>query len=279
LDIGFSKIKSKLTWPIQWMNPFKKTSLCLAVAMAWSVAVLAGNATPLNNPYLPIVTRNAFVLNPTVLPAASAPAEPLPVITPNGIISIFGNVQVLFKVTDNPPNQPAREKAYIFNEGQRVDAIAVIKIDEKNAVITFDNHGIIQQVPLAIGTASGGLETAPGLTGQTNLGGLPHRSHFRGSAALAFKNRVPDNNGNIPNPSDVGVGYGGGSDDNNPADQGLKVSYGGSPDNNNVSIQDPNLSNGRGLDQNNLADQRPNISVAEHLANLQMIMFAKQRMQ
>jgi hypothetical protein len=262
------------------MNPFVKTSLGLTVAMAWSAAVLADNATPLNNPYSPIVTRNIFVLNPAVLPTASAAAEPLPVITPNGIISIFGNVQVLFKVTDQPASQSVREKAYIFNEGQCADAITVIKIDEKNAVITFDNHGIIQKVPLAIGTASDGLETTPpGLAGQPNPGNLPRRSHFHGGAALAFKNPAPDNNGNIPTRADASVGYGGGYYDNNPAGQGLKVSNGGSPDDNNVSTQDPNLSNGSGLDQNNSSDQRPNVSAAEHLANLQMIMFARQRMQ
>jgi hypothetical protein len=276
------KLKTNQLWPIQQMNPFGKTSLCLAVAMAWGVAVLADNATPLNNPYSPIVTRNTFLLNPASLPAASAAAESLPVITPNGIISIFGNVQVLFKVTDNPSGQPAREKAYIFNEGQGADAITVIKIDEKNAVITFDNHGIIQAVPLATGIASDGLETAPaGLVGKINLGGLPHRSHFHEGAALSFNNRVPDNNGNIQNRSDAdtGVGYGGGYYNNNPAGQGLKVSNGGSLVDNNVSIPDPNLSNVGDPGRNNSSDQQPNISAAEHLANLQMITFAKQRMQ
>jgi len=250
----------------------------MAVAVVWSAGVLPSNSTPLENPYIPIVTRNVFVLNPSVLPEASVPTERLPVITPNGIMSIFGNVQVLFKVAGNPSISPAREKNYLLGEGQREDDIVVIKIDEKNAVITFNNHGSIQEMSLAMGSASGGLETAPGLA-ETNPRGVPSRSHFRGNAALASKNFVPGNNGNIPYPSEGGANYGGGFYKNNPADPGLNAAS-SSPDNSMASMQDSNFSNnGGGSDPNNISDQGLNVSAAEHLANLQMIASARQRMQ
>jgi hypothetical protein len=44
-------------------------------------------------------------------------------------------------------------------------------------------------------------------------------------------------------------------------------------------MQDSSFSNRGGSDPNNISNQSPKVSAAEHLANLQMIMFAKQRMQ
>ena len=112
------------------------------------------------NPYAPIVVRNVFALVPVpvVDPNAQPPDPPLK-ITPNGIMSIFGNLQVLFKVTGKPDGKVG---SYILMEGQRQDDIEVTKIDEKNSIVTFNNNGIVQTLPLANATASGGMTTAAG---------------------------------------------------------------------------------------------------------------------
>src|SRR5271168_44531 len=111
------------------------------------------------NPYDSIIARNMFSLvpMPTNNPADEKPPDPPAKITPNGIMSLFGQLQVLFKVATPPkPGQPPQDLSYVMSEGDRQDGIAVNKIDEEAGVITFDNHGIIQQLPLKATTASSG---------------------------------------------------------------------------------------------------------------------------
>jgi hypothetical protein len=133
----------------------------LALIMAsWlsSQPVFAG-AAPGENPYTPIVTRNVFGLLPipTGPPPDATPAVPPPKITANGIMTIFGKVQVLFKVAGVArPGQPPKDESYVMSEGDRQDDIEVVKIDEQAATITFNNHGVVQQLALVAGTASGG---------------------------------------------------------------------------------------------------------------------------
>jgi hypothetical protein len=264
------------------MNPFGKTLSCLAVAVVLGAGVLPSIATPLDNPYMPIVTRNVFNLNPSISVDSPVPTDPLPIITPNGITSILGSVQVLFKTANSNPGQSAREKNYILGEGQLADGISVIRIDEKNAIITFDNHGATQEIRLLAVTVASGFPAATGSGGQTifpNLGGLPDGSHFHGASPLTSGNRMIGNDGTIPNPPGFGAGGYAGRSHNKPSDQGLNASAGGNLDNQDVSMQDSSFSNRGGSDPNNISNQSPKVSAAEHLANLQMIMFAKQRMQ
>ena len=94
------------------------------------------------------MARNIFGLNSPVVPITIQPVEPPVKITPTGIISILGQVQVLFKVAD----KAGKEASYIFAEGQEKSGIEVIKIDEENGLVTFNNHGLIQK--LALGGAS-----------------------------------------------------------------------------------------------------------------------------
>ena len=132
--------------------------------VGWLLAgVLAGQAASAKNPYTPIVTRNIFGLVPIPdgPPPDTKPATPPPKITPNGIMTIFGKLQALFKVAGvAKPGVPAKEESYVMGVGERQDDIEVQKIDEKAAVITFNNHGTIQELPLIAGTATGGEPTA-----------------------------------------------------------------------------------------------------------------------
>lgn len=146
-----------------------------------AMAVLAvlfgavGSAPALtDNPYAAVVERNIFNLQPipTNPPVEVKAPEPPSKIIPNGIINIFGKVQVLFKV-QSPARlgQPAKEQSYVMGEGERQDEIEVKKIDEKNATITFDNHGIVQSLELVKATGGGG-GVPP--TGSPGGAGVPH---------------------------------------------------------------------------------------------------------
>lgn len=142
-----------------------RRSFILALVVTSGGSALAGTA---DNPYTPIVTRNMFGLVP-VPPVDSTSLvsdKPLPKITPNGTMTLFGKLQVLFKVTDVPvPGQPPKDNFKVMGEGEREDEITVQKIDEKAGTITFDNHGTIQELALVAGKASGGAPAAaaPGI--------------------------------------------------------------------------------------------------------------------
>jgi hypothetical protein len=160
----------KVTW---------KLLFCLAGGLALNAAVRADDAALPGNPYTTAAVRNIFGLNPPapVDPNAQADANPPPKITPNGITDILGQLQVLFKVA-NPAKagKPAADDDYILSEGQRQDDIEVVKIDEKACVVTFNNHGETQELPLVAGTASSPATAAggnPGILGIPTSGFKP----------------------------------------------------------------------------------------------------------
>ena len=136
------------------------------LAVGWlSSQPLRASADVGDNPYQPIVTRNVFSLvpiptNPPVDPSSLIPP---PKITPNGIMTLFGNLQVLFKVAGVArPGFPPKDESYVMSVGDRQDDIEVEKIDEKAALITFNNHGVIQELGLVPAADSGGGAPAPG---------------------------------------------------------------------------------------------------------------------
>jgi hypothetical protein len=114
-------------------------------------ALQVDSAVLSDNPYETIVAHNIFGLEPmpTNAPADVQSDDPPPKITPNGLMSIFGQSQVLFKVAASPEaGQPPGDKSYVMSVGDRKDDIEVIRIDEKAGIITFNNHGRIQELPL-----------------------------------------------------------------------------------------------------------------------------------
>ncbi len=124
------------------MKHFAKIAICLLSGLVWNTGLGA------DNPYAPIAARNIFGLNP---PQAVAPTAPQPPskITLNGIMTIFGTAQALFYVDVPPhPPTPATQKSYILSEGQGQDDIEVTRIDDKKNVVTFNNHGVVQEIPL-----------------------------------------------------------------------------------------------------------------------------------
>ena len=149
-------------------------ALCLAGGLLSSVGLRADDAALPGNPYGVVVERNIFGLNPPpVVDPNAAVVEPPVKIVPNGIMSIFGQLQVLFKVAGKPP---AKDASYILMEGQSQDEIEVVKIDEKAGIVSFNNHGIPQDLPLVVTqpTAAPSAPTGggnPGFPGMAPGGG------------------------------------------------------------------------------------------------------------
>jgi hypothetical protein len=172
--------------------------------------------TAADNPYHPIVQRNVFGLVPIPVhnPADDVPVNPPPKITPNGIMTLFGKLQVLFKVAvPARAGQPAKDESYTLGEGERQDDIEVQKIDEASATITFDNHGIIQQLPLVASTAAPGGGPGPGGPGMVPPPGMPGMAPAVGGsqAPMGFGGRFGRNRNNpgAPNPNAGAPDFGG----------------------------------------------------------------------
>ena len=127
----------------------------------------------------------------------------LPKITPTGIMTVFGHSQVLFKVAGAPAKQgqPAKDEFYRLSQGQRQDDIEVTKIDEKNGLVTFNNHGLTQELPLVSTPAPSGPAASPSpVAGNPAMvpgmpGGVgnprPRRNHpiWRGSRRTEWQRR------------------------------------------------------------------------------------------
>jgi hypothetical protein len=156
------------------MNRSGKIIICLAGGLALTAGVRADDVLPPGDPYATVVARNIFGLNPPPPPNANLQnTDPPPKITPNGIMTIFGEVQVLFKVAGapKPGGSPPTDESYILSEGQRQDDIEVVKIDEKNSIVTFNNHGETQQLPLVVTQPSS--TPSPATAGPTGGAGAP----------------------------------------------------------------------------------------------------------
>jgi len=164
-----------------------------------------------DNPYAAIVSRNAFGLVPipTNPPVDPTPVEPPPKITPNGIMTIFGKLQALFNVAQPAKaGQPAHDESYVLTEGEQQDDIEVTKIDEKGGVVTFNNHGVIQELPLVNGQASSGSAPAGGPAGGGN--GAPPPGFPGGNRFGRNPNLARGNFGAAANPGGGGQFGGGG---------------------------------------------------------------------
>jgi hypothetical protein len=197
------------SWYISIVNFVGKIVICLASGLAFNASLHADSVVLPGNPYAPVVARNIFGLNPPQ-PIAPVDASPPPKITANGIMTIFGSRQALFKVASTAkPGQPGKDNSYILSEGQRQDDIEVTRIDEKAGIITFNNHGTVQQIPLT---------TAPTLTAPATFAANPN------PAPAMFAPMNTGNNNNV-----AGGNLGGRFGRNRGGN--FNGAYGGSPNN------------------------------------------------
>lgn len=169
-----------------------------------------------DTPYASIVARNMFGLLPIPVhnPADDQPpADPPPKITPNGIMKLFGKYQALFKVANKPkPGQPAKEDSYVLAEGEMQDDIEVVKINNDDGIITFNNHGTTQELPLVAAKEGGGPPPPgsgprfpPGFPQppiRPGMGAFPGRAMPAGSPAFGYNagnpNRAAGGGGGSP---------------------------------------------------------------------------------
>jgi len=190
------------------MNHTGKIAVGLAGALAFTASLRADDVVLPGNPYAPVVARNIFGLNPApAVDPNAATVEPPVKITPNGIMSIFGQLQVLFKVAGKPGGKDA---FYTLGEGQRQDDIEVTKINENKGIVTFNNHGIVQELPL---TAAPALNMPVAVPGQpTMVPGIPTPFGGRGGPG------GPGGRGGDNNFGGRGRNGGGGNNFNNSGD-------------------------------------------------------------
>jgi hypothetical protein len=101
------------------------------------------------NPYADtIVGRNVFSLKdppPPPKPEDLVKKDPPPTIELQGLTTILGRRQVLFKVKlPAKPGQAAKEESFVLTEGERQGEIEVLEIDENAGVVKFNNHGTVE---------------------------------------------------------------------------------------------------------------------------------------
>jgi hypothetical protein len=197
----------------------------LAAALLLPAGVRAQDsaAATADKPYSGIVLRNMFGLLPIPPPDTNPPAppvEPPPKITPKGIMTIFGRNQAIFNVALKPkPGQPAKDDSCVLSEGERQDDIEVVKINKEDGIITFNNHGTMQDLALVeanpttpAGAPPGAMPSGP-QRGVPMPGGMQQRPNpmFPVNRAAASE-RFAGRQGNPGmNPGGNPGGYAGGS--------------------------------------------------------------------
>jgi len=112
--------------------------LWMGQSLIFSVAA-ASLSDRAENPYFRIQVRNVFALVQFVPDATPPkPSPPLPIIKLTGITTILGDKRVLLKIRFPGTG---REESCILSEGQSLDQITIVAIDEKAARVTVNNSG------------------------------------------------------------------------------------------------------------------------------------------
>ena len=208
-----------------------KIAFCLAGGLALNAGLRADDVALPDNPYAAIVIRNIFGLNPPPPPVDPNAAPPAPdiKITPNGIMSITGEPTLaLFKTTGG--GKPG-DQSYMLGEGQAEDDIEVVKIDEKARSITFNNHGVVQEIPLA-NTTDGGKGGSSAQRGPIfgSVPGIPLPVFPPAGGANGASAFPPPAGFGGPNNSSSGANFGGGP--NSGANNGTSMPFGSTTQNN-----------------------------------------------
>src|SRR6202000_2029231 len=131
--------------------------------------------------------------------ATAAPVVAPPKITLNGITTILGSKEALYKVAmPAKPGVPASDQSYMMGEGEADNDIQVVKIDTDADSVTFNNHGTVQTLPL---TAAGNISSGAAGGGVAKSGGgapgLPMPGNrFRRPGGPGFGGRSAAGNGN-----------------------------------------------------------------------------------
>jgi hypothetical protein len=127
------------------MKRFRKIVICVAGMLTSCILAHADS-----NPYATIAARNIFgLVQPEVVVPPPAPEPLLPKLTPQGIMTVFGRPQVIFKMTTQAtPEAKARELYFVLGESEYQDGVKVLSINPTAEAVTFNNHGTVQQISL-----------------------------------------------------------------------------------------------------------------------------------
>jgi len=128
----------RITLPVR---PFLASVGLLGVVWFEPTQLLALNA---DNPYNPIVLRNAFALKdpPPVIQTVLQPPKPPTNVELRGITTLLGRPQVLlnFKVPGTPP-EPPKDRSMVMDVGQREGDVEVLEINPVAGTIRIRNQG------------------------------------------------------------------------------------------------------------------------------------------
>jgi hypothetical protein len=184
-----------------------------------------------NTPYASIVTRNVFGLNPIPVQDPNEQIDngpPPPKITLTGITTIFGPAEALYKVSGVIKDGKAQDESYILQQGEKQDDIEVSFIDTQKDIVTFNNHGQSQVIPLANGVATGGDTGGGGAASPPNgfprrfggnFGGFPRPGGLQQRFGNGNGNNSGANNFSPAGQSSYNGGYSGGNTANDTSSQ------------------------------------------------------------
>lgn len=132
------------------MKTSTKHLLCLLAGLVPPTLNQTQSATldSRNHRYKNIPATNVLRLKtPPLHPEQPKPLPPT--ITVQGIATITGRRQALFKVAmpARPPDA-AKEISYVLCEGEREGEIVVLEINEQSGTVKFSNHGVVQVLTL-----------------------------------------------------------------------------------------------------------------------------------
>ena len=135
------------------MKTSAKHLLCTLTGLALSTLnqTQAANVESRDHPYKFISATNVFRLKTLVIRPEQhkPPKPPPPTITLQGITTICGQLEALFKVAmPAKPPESVKEIACVLTEGEREGEIEVLEINVQSGTVKFSNHGVVQVLAL-----------------------------------------------------------------------------------------------------------------------------------
>jgi len=249
--------------------------MCIYLAGGLALAGVSRADGPIapGNPYTAIADRNIFGLVPIPPPESQEDKTPPPKITVTGIMTIFGPREALFKVAGVFKAGRTQDESYILEEGQAQDDVEVMAIDEKKRTVTFNNHGVVQEIPLVAGVATGGSQPSGPTGGPGPTFGRRRGFQFGGGNPRSLLNNYQPYNGagNSFNPVN---GYNQANSYNGNAYNGYNSGSGinnlfGSPQNTGAHVIDTSYSDPMLQGQNISAEDQAALIAANHQQAIQ----------
>jgi len=143
---SYNSFTHRVLSPVTCHLPLVTCLSLIALVSTNSTRAITTATDTQGNPYQAIVGRNVFSLKAP--PPPPPPEDPLkknppPTLKLQGLTTILGRRQVLFRVLAKPPGQP-KEESFVMSEGERHGEIEVLEINEQVGSVKFNNQGQVQ---------------------------------------------------------------------------------------------------------------------------------------